>query len=228
METTFSKIKVDSISDSAKLGKDGKPLRQAQLRQTVTRSLPSTRVTNSLKGNIYDNAALGITSNDYEEVRVAWMEVPKTATVESVQADLDKFTQAKLYRILSSQIILSDDQINVYKIGLSGAALESFNEKYGIKTGTAWSEEHVKFFLNNIANRQVVRYGEGNPEGKPADEIVSFNGKQQFRRVELAEFGAEDIDMRATVEVKSIEDIELAPANTSKVAEAAKEEAKAA
>lgn len=206
METTFSKITVDSIDKSFK-----GDLMQAQLRQTVTRSLPKSKISNSLADSIYSNADLGIASNDYNEVRVAWMYVSKDATVESVQVDLDKFPKAKLRRFLASQIILSDDQQNVYANGLSGDQLESFNTKYGIAAGTPWGAEHVKFFLNNIADRQVVRYGEGNADGKPADEVVLFNGKQQFRRIELSATGAEDVDMRIKTEVKTIEDIELAP-----------------
>lgn len=217
MEISFSKITVDSITDSLKAG-----LKQAQLRQTVTRSLPSARVSNSLKGNIYSNTQLGITANDYEEVRVAWMEVPANATVASVTKDLEAYPEARLVRFLSSTPILSDDQILVAKNGLRGPALTDFNTKYGIIAGTAWGIDHVKFYLNNIAERQVIRYGEGNTEGKPANELVlSSDGKQQFRRVEFNPEAIADVDNRVTVEVKEFKSIDLAP-NTIAITEAEK------
>lgn len=213
--TTYSKITVDSINPE---GFKGLPV--AQLRQTITRSLPKVQVTSSLKKSIYSDAELDITSNDYVETRVSWMEVKKGATVESVQADLDKFPKAKLIRFLASSIILDDNQARVAKQGLSNTdtskSLDSFNEKYGFPAGTAWSTEHLAFFLNNIADRQVVRKG---GEGADKDEIVMFNGKQQFRRIELDPDGGEDVDNRITEEVKVQKEIVMAPANTtSKVA----------
>lgn len=210
--TTYSKITVDSVDASLKAG-----LMQAQLRQTVTRSLPSARVSNSLKDTIYSDAELGIKATDFDEVRVAWIEVPVGSTTATVQAQLDKFPNAKLRRFLASNIITSDDQESVAKTGLSGAALESFNTKYGIAAGSEWSAEHLKFFLNAIAERQVVRYGEGNTDGKSADAIVPYSGKAQYRRIEFSKDGEEDVDMRIAQEVNTMKNLELAPTANAKV-----------
>lgn len=193
----YGKIKVDSIGDSFKDG-----LQQAQLRQVVVRELPKARTGNSIKDSLFSTEELGIENNVYEEVRVAWQEVKKGITKEEVQAKVNSFPNAKLRRFLASSPILSDDQELVIKNGLTGAALESFNEKYNIPAGTVWDNEHVKHFVNNIASRQVVK-------DTITNEIVMFNGKYQFRRIELSVEGLEDLDARTTTEVKSIEDIEL-------------------
>lgn len=214
---TYSKITVDSINPK---GLKGMP--EAQIRQTVTTSLPSKRTSNNLSGSLYSDAELGITANNFDEVRVAWIPVKADSTIASVQADLDKSPIKQLVRYLASSIILSDDQMNVYKNGLRNTAtsnaLDSFNEKYGIAAGTPWGEEHVKFFLNAVANRQVVRKG---GEGADKDEVVLFNGKQQFRRIEFPPVPTDDIDTRITQEVVDIENVELAPV-TKKVEVTAK------
>lgn len=212
----YNRITVDSINPK---GLKGMP--EAQIRQVVTTSLPSTRTTNNIKGSLYSDAELGITLNDFDEVRVAWIPVPVGATVESVQADLDKSAIKQLVRFLSSQIILSDDQMNVAKNGLRNTAtsnaLDSFNEKYGIAKGTEWGEQHLKFFLNAVAERQVVRKG---GIGADANEIVLFNGKQQFRRIEFPPIPMEDVDARITVEVTDLKPIKMAP-KTQEVVETA-------
>lgn len=206
---SYGKITVDSINPK---GLKGMP--EAQIRQVVTTSLPSTRTTNNIKGSLYSDAELGITSNDFDEVRVAWIPVPVGATVASVQADLDKSPIKQLVRFLASQIILSDDQMNVANNGLrntaTSKALDSFNEKYGIAAGTEWGKDHLKFFLNAIADRQVVRKG---GTGTDANEIVLYGtpGKQQFRRIEFPPVPMEDVDTRITTEVVDIQPISMAP-----------------
>lgn len=195
--TKYGKITVDSIGDSFKDG-----LQQAQLRQVVIRELPKARTGNSIKDSLFSTEELGIENNVYEEVRVAWTDVKEGMSITEVEAKIATFPNAKLRRFLASSPILSDDQELVMRNGLTGAALESFNAKYDIPAGTVWDSEHIKHFVNNIASRQVVRETD-------TQTIVMFNGKPQFRRIELSVEGLEDLDARTTTEVKSIEDIEL-------------------
>lgn len=204
---SYGKITVDSINPK---GLKGMP--EAQIRQVVTTSLPSTRTTNNIKGSLFTDDELGIKSNDFDEIRVAWIPVRAKDTVETVQAALDASPIKKLVRFLSSAIILSDDQISVVKNGLrnteTSKALDSFNEKYGIPVGTAWGPDHLKFFLNAVATRQLVRKG---GDGVDKDEAVLFNGKQQYRRVEFPPVPMEDVDHRTVVELREVEELDLAP-----------------
>lgn len=210
METTVSKVSVDKVEKSIKEG-----LGQAQVRQIISKIYPKAKVSNNLKGQFFSNEELNIADGkEFSEERVAWIEVPLAFTKEQTQAHLDKnFPEMTLYKVLSDSPILSDDQVQVAKNGLQGEALESFNAKYQIPTGTAWGELHLKFFFNNIADRQAVRYGEGNADNKPADELVLYNDKIQYRRVEAAISKKEDIDLRKP-EVAVTESIEMAPAKS--------------
>lgn len=218
METTVSKVTVDKVEPSLKAG-----LAQAQVRQVLSKVYPKAKVSNNLKDQFFSNEELAIADGKaYSEERVAWIEVPEKFTKEQTEAHLNKnFPEMTLYKVLSSTPILSDDQEQVLKNGLSGDALTSFNTKYGIAEGTVWGEQHLKFFIAAIVDRQVVRYGEGNEEGKPADEVVLYNGKQQFRRVEASVSKRSDIDLRKP-EIAVTENIEMAPSK-----EEVKETAKA-
>jgi hypothetical protein len=208
METTVSTITVDNVEPSFKAG-----LGQAQVRQIISKVYPKAKVGNSLKDAFFTNSELGIDNGaSYDEVRVAWVEVPGTMTKEEAQDYFNaNFPDMTLYKILSNSPILSDDQIQVLNNGLRGEALISFNTKYELPTDTAWSETHVKLFQKAIVERQIVRYGEGNAEGRPADEIVLYNGKPQFRRVEAKASKQQDIDLR-TPELAITQSIEMAPA----------------
>lgn len=209
MRTTVSKITVDSIGDSLKSDKIG----QAQIRQTIIRSYDAIQTSNSLKDALFTPEELGIESTDYTENRVTWVECAKDATVEDIQKQLAKFPQARIVKILSSSPILSDTQENVYKNGLrdtiTAKPFTDFITKNALVGKTEWDKECSDLFMTQIKERQLVRYGENNTSGKPADEAIPYNGKVQYRVLHFSVTAKEDIDMR--VELAVTNDIVLAP-----------------
>lgn len=191
-----SKIAVDEIQDSFKKG-----LRQAQLRQVVISSYPSARIGNEFKDSLYSEEQLGITSTPYQNERVTWIPVAMDATKEQVQADLDKVLNACIYRIISLKPIISSDQKRVIENGLSGDAFADFKLKNNL-TKDSWDEECSAIVMNGIADRQTVRYGEGNDAQQPADAAVLFNGKIQYKELAFSMTERADIDLR--VEEKQV------------------------
>lgn len=146
----------------------------AELKQKVkTKSFyPSQVVANNLQDNIFSTSDFGFGEKEYEsvETRVAWIDVPENATVESVQAQLAKFPKANLYKILSNRPIVSDTEAN------------------------AINNPEFDFTLDMIANRQIVRYPESHDE---AGEIaLDSNNKPQYRRIAFSISGMEDQDLR--------------------------------
>lgn len=125
-----------------------------QLRQevTVTSIYPSTQ---PKTGGLFDVADFGIEGKEYtsKEERVAWIDVPETATAEQVQERLDKLPNKGIMKILSNRPILSANQKNAISRGI--AELDTFAEK------------------------QIVRYPEGHE--KAGQLILDPNGKVQYK-----------------------------------------------
>jgi hypothetical protein len=149
----------------------------AELRQEIkTLSYyPTQRVDSNISSNIFAIKDFkGIEDKPFEsiETRVAWLEVPEDATVESVKAQLAKFPEAQIYKVLSNKPIISD------------------SEQYAIN-----NPELSEVTLDSYANRQIVRYPKGNEnEGK----IVLVNGKPQYRRTPFFATVMPDQDMRTS------------------------------
>lgn len=163
-----------------------------KLQATLKYSTSSLTVDNS-RDQLYSVAELGKTA--YISNRIDWIEVPAGATVESVQADLDKHPLARIARKISSKPILSNVQEQVLFNGLSGEAFEDFKKVNGIEA-EAWNQDCANIMFAKIKDQQIVRYGEGNTEGKPADEPVLYNGQIQYRITRLSLKGEPDIDKR--------------------------------
>jgi hypothetical protein len=149
----------------------------AELRQEIkTLSYyPTQRVDSNISSNIFAIKDFkGIEDKAFEsiETRVAWLDVPEDATVESVKAQLAKFPEAQIYKVLSNKPIISD------------------SEQYAIN-----NPELSDVTLDSYANRQIVRYPKGNEnEGK----IVLVNGKPQYRRTPFFATVMPDQDMRTS------------------------------
>lgn len=207
MRTTVSKIAVDSIGTSLKSDELG----QAQIRQTITRSYDAIQTSNSLKDALFSPEELGIKSQDYIENRVTWVDCAKDATIEDIAKQLAKFPDARIVKMLSSTPILSDTQENVYKNGLrdteTSKSFTDFITKNALIGKTEWDKECSDLFLAQIKERQLVRYGENNTEGKPADEPVLYNGKHQYRILTFSTTAKPDVDMR--IQLATTEAIEI-------------------
>lgn len=202
METTQGKIVASAVSPAKyKEGVD-----QVELRQEFTRQYNGIQTTSSMKDSLFSASDLGMEGKSYTEKRVAWDYCPKGFTAEEYQKLIDKHTSARLYKTLSHSPILDDTQAGVMRNGLSGDSFASFNADNGLEGD--WSDAHRQILLGKIAERQVVRYGE-NADGNDSQDAVLYNGKVQYRIINLSLTGQVDIDER--IQKAVTESIDLAP-----------------
>ena len=91
-----------------------KDVAQAELRQTVTKHFPSARANNSITDALYGMDEYNFESKDYENVRIAWINIPLGKTKQDVEKQLEKFTEATIYRIIANdcRMVLSQEQLH--------------------------------------------------------------------------------------------------------------------
>ena len=147
IKTVFGKITVDNVKeDMFKTALDS-----AQLRQEVKRIYPSVQTSNSMSDDLFSTADFGLEDgSEYTEIRVTWISVPKGTSKEDVQAMLDKCPNAKIYKILSHEVILTSGQ------------------EYALEQGLTQIEK--------FENSQLVRDAEGNPI-PDADGALQYSAK---------------------------------------------------
>jgi len=147
MRTEFSQISVDKVEES--YGK-----MQAQIRQTISKFYPSIRLSNSLSDALIPSQAKDIDEESFDEIRVTWATVNSNTTPEEAEESLNSMPNARIYKILSNDVILSDGD-------------ESWMETL--------SEEAREEFINNKKASQLVRTADG--------EIIKDTwGQEQYRR----------------------------------------------
>ncbi len=144
----------------------------AVLKQTIETisKYPSKSVSSDKQDNIFNMSDFGFEEQEFTSTRtnVAFMDVPENSTIQSVEAQLAKFPEACIYRILSNEPILTSNQ--------------QYSIDAGLKT------------LDDYANSQVVRYGEDSP--KAGDLLLDAMGKVQYRSVFFSAKGKADVDDR--------------------------------
>ena len=119
METitkTFGQITVDSVSENMY-----KPqVDQAQLRQIVTKTYPSAQISNNMQDSLFGASSFNLEDGaSYDQTRVTWISVPKGTTAEQVTAQLKANPNARIYRVLSNEPILTDAQESAIASGLT-------------------------------------------------------------------------------------------------------------
>ena len=144
----------------------------AELKQTViTKNFyPTKSVSNELKDSLFSVAELGIPEGEpFEstETRVTWNDVPLDATIKSVTEQLKSFPEARIYKMLSNQPIISSSQQAAIDQGLTS--------------------------LEKIADQQAVRYPLSNEK---SGQLVISNGKPFFRVTYLSLTNEKDTDTR--------------------------------
>jgi len=153
--------------------KEGDGKMTAELKQKVTSTAwyPKKSVSSDLQDNIYAAKDFGFDEEPYvsESTRVAWIDVPEESTVDTVTADLAAFTGAEIYRIMSNEPVLSD------------------NQKFAVDS------PNYDASMDSYANRQVVR--EGTEDGSPGP-LALYNGKVQYKSNFFSKEGHEDVDLR--------------------------------
>jgi len=177
-EISKSPVTLDKIY----VGENQKPgTLTAQLRQqVVTKSFyPSKKVDSNMQDNLFTGKDFGFEEKPYEskENRVAWIPVPVSKTEAEVKAMLDTAVKngACIYRVLSNEPILDD------------------NQQYAITAGLRTYDD--------FANTQVIRYPDGVTDELGNDisgQIVKDKaGNVQYRRTFFSAKPKEDIDERS-------------------------------
>lgn len=147
MNTVFSSITVDKVEES--FGKN-----QAQIRQIVEKQYPKIRLNNSLNDALIPSQLVEGEMETYQEIRVAWATVGNGTKEEDVKASLDQMPNARIYKILSNEVILSDSDENWMN---------------------QLSEEDKKDFLEKKKAAQLVTSSDG-------EIIKDIWGQYQYRR----------------------------------------------
>lgn len=163
MELNFGPILVDHVAPS--MYKSGR--NQAQLRQEVTRNYASGQVGNNLQDAFVAPAHFGFADNAYTEKRVSWVDVPADWDVTRVEAHLKSMPNARLYKMLSSEPVVTSTQ-------------EAWMDSV--------SEQEAQELVQKIADRQMVLDADGNP--------VFYKGKPQYRAIFFSASAKPDVDER--------------------------------
>lgn len=150
----------------------------AEVRQAVktVSSYPSKKVTSNMNQTIFDEEDFGFEAQEFESIeeRVAWLQVPATATEQTVAAALAKANKsgACIYKVLSNKPILDD------------------NQQYSITAGLR--------SLDDYADSQAVRYPDDHDMA--GQLILDTHGNPQYRRTFFWSTPKEDIDLRNSEE----------------------------
>jgi len=156
METVsveFGQLTVDHVTPHAyKTG-----VNQAQVRQIITKKYPSVRVGNNLQDTLVSKEEFNLPTQNFDETRVTWLDVPTTWTITEVQEALAKQPKALIYKYISSQPIFTDGDLN------------------WIDKLSAEDDDLAKQFVNERRAKQLVKTSEG-------EIILDKNGNEQFAR----------------------------------------------
>jgi hypothetical protein len=181
MEEVFGKITVDKVENHL----SNKEKMRAQIRQTIERTYPSARIGNSFNDSAFDESEFNLSSSGpYTEKRVAWIDVPKGSTVESVQERLDSLPKARIYRWLRCIPIITPEERSAMLKGLSRNA-----------------EDGSPKTVRDYARQQAVVYETGEP-------VLYNENHLQFRRTFFSVDGRADIDQRDA----DVRELKLKPA----------------
>lgn len=181
IERVDSKITIDSITPH--IGGNGKKM-VAQIRSVVTSTYPEAGVGNSLNDSIFGEDDFGFgQGKSYPEKRVAWIDVPAGTTVEALQAKFNANPQARIYKILSLQPVLTDEQKRAMQNGLS---------QYADADGVAHNCD-----MEYYKQKQRIPTPETASIDDPAQhEPLLYRGYPQYRVTAFSKDGKQDVDMR--------------------------------
>ncbi len=146
---------------------------QAQLRMKVISTYPEAKAGNSLNDSIFESKDFGFGDGQtFEENRVGWIDIPKGTTIEAVRSMMKHYPNARIYRVLSLEPILSEEQRSAMANGIS---------------------KDTDGNTINMAYYKKVQMVRPNSE---SDELLLFKGSVQYRVTAFSRDGKEDMDLR--------------------------------
>lgn len=172
MDTKVEKITVDNVkAHSFKSG-----LNQAQLRQVITRNYPSVKPNT---GGLFAKSEFDLPEQSFQENRVTWVDVPTDKSVEDVQAQIDKFPDACIWKKLSSNVVMSEDDLALCDRILSADSKQIEKIVLNLTEQSEFSDslrqEAVDAFIAKRTLSQQVVSKDG--------EIILHNNQPQYRRL---------------------------------------------
>lgn len=159
-----------------------KTLEVKQTIETVS-SYPSKKYNSNLQDGLFSEAEFGTATTDYSttETRVAWILVPETKGETEIRRMLDGITTSCIYKVLSNEPILDDNQKQAIVNGLKSMA--------------------------DFANAQAVRYGDNHENA--GQLILDADGNVQYRRTFFSKEVREDEDYRGNGQVYLSRELEM-------------------
>ena len=107
MEKKFNPITVNADKGIYKTDVSNKM--QVELRQEVVTSYPSIKLGNNKADALFTNDEAGVKTQDFVDTRVAWLPVGNITDIDAVTTKLESLAKATLYKVLSLQPILTDN-----------------------------------------------------------------------------------------------------------------------
>ena len=150
---------------------------------TTTSHYPSKKYNSSLQDGLFTESEFGAETNSYtqEETRVAWILVPENKTETEIKLMLNSLPNSCIYKVLSNEPILDENQKQSISSGLKTKA--------------------------DFANSQVVRYGENHE--KAGQLILDADSNVQYRRTFFSKEVKADEDFRGNGQVYMSREIEI-------------------
>lgn len=177
-----SKLSFSRLYSAAYQKAGSKTLEVKQIIKT-TSSYATKKYNSSLQDALFSESEFGADTNEYttEETRVAWILVPENKTETEIKLMLNNLPNACIYKVLSNEPILDE------------------NQKQSIATGLKTKAD--------FANAQVIRYGENND--KAGQLILDADGNVQYRRTFFSKEVKADEDYRGNGQVYMSREIEM-------------------
>lgn len=182
VKTTRGKIQFSRLFSNSYQKAGSKTLEVKQIINTVS-SYPSKKFNSNLQDGLYSEAEFGgeVTEFTSTETRVAWILVPETKTETEIRTMLSTLPNACIYKVLSNEPILDDNQKQAIVNGLKAKA--------------------------DFANAQAVRYGDTHENA--GQLILDADGNVQYRRTFFSKEVREDEDYRGNGQVYMSREIEM-------------------
>lgn len=182
VSTTRSKISFSRLYKASYQKEGSKTLEVKQLIKT-TSSYPSKKYNSSLQDALFNESDFGATTNEYtqEETRVAWILVPENKTETEIKLMLNNLPNSCIYKVLSNEPILDENQKQSIANGLKTKA--------------------------DFANSQVIRYGDNSD--KAGQLILDADGNVQYRRTFFSKEVKADEDYRGNGQTYMSREIEM-------------------
>jgi hypothetical protein len=182
VNTTRGKIQFSRLFSNSYQKAGSKTLEVKQIINTIS-SYASKKYNSNLQDGLFSETDFGGETTEFTstETRVAWILVPEGKGETEIRTMLNTLPSACIYKVLSNEPILDDNQKQAIANGLKAKA--------------------------DFANAQAVRYGDTHENA--GQLILDADGNVQYRRTFFSKEVREDEDYRGNGQVYMSREIEM-------------------